>query len=242
MGRREWLTRAAPFGAALAAIYCLKRWASTATAEEPRWFLAPTTALVERLGAGHFLWVAGEGFLDAEARFRIVPACAGANFMAAVLLTAAARLAVTPVSFASRCIRSAAAVPLAWGVTVIVNALRITLAMALHRHPWWSPAVLAEAEAHQLIGIVVYAGALTVVDAVARRRSEPRTIGWRALVVPLGSYAFITLGLPALNGALSNPEFARHVALVAAGAAAILAFGTGIRILVPLTQRCRRTG
>jgi exosortase K len=237
MARRECLTLALPFGASLAAIYCLKRWASTATAEELRWLLTPTTALVERLGAGHFVWVPGEGYLDAEARFRIVPACAGVNFLAAVLLTAAVRLAAAPLSLAVRCIASVAAVSLAWGMTVVVNALRITVAMALHRHPWWSPAFLAEPEAHQLIGIVVYAGALTVLYATTRPRSEPQSAGWKALAVPLGCYAAITLGLPALNGALSNPEFARHVALVAGGAAAILAFGMGIQISLPSRHR-----
>jgi len=237
MGGREWLSRALPFGAGLAAIYCLKRWASTATAEELRWLLVPTTALVEKLGAGHFVWVAGEGHLDAEARFQIVPACAGVNFMAAVLLTVAARLAATPVSFVGRCIASVAAAPVAWGMTIVVNALRIVLAMALHQHPWWSPAFLAEAEAHQLLGILVYAGALSLLHAAVRWRWELPT--WTTLAVPLGCYGVITLGLPALNGALSRPDFGRHVALVAAGATAILAFGTAIRTLAPLTHRSR---
>ena len=237
MGRRERLSRGLLLAIALAGVYCLKRHASTATAEELRWLLTPTAALVEALGAGHFVWVAGDGYLDAEARFRIVPACAGVNFMAAILLTAGAGLAGTPASIRGRCAALLAAATAAWGVTVIVNALRITLAMALHQHPWWSPAFLAEAEAHQLLGILVYAGALSLLHAAVRWRWELPT--WTTLAVPLGCYGVITLGLPALNGALSRPDFGRHVALVAAGATAILAFGTAIRTLAPLTHRSR---
>jgi len=237
MGRRERLSRGLLLGISLAAVYCLKRHASTATAEELRWLLTPTAALVEALGAGHFVWVAGDGYLDAEARFRIVPACAGVNFMAAILLTAGAGLAGTPASIRGRCAALVAAVTAAWGVTVIVNALRITLAMALHQHPWWTSAFLSEADAHRMLGIVVYAGALSALYAAARRGLETPDRAWATAAIPLGCYAFITLGLPALNGALSRPDFARHAALVLTGAAAILAFGIAIR---SISLRLRR--
>ena len=174
MQRRELLTRALLIGTALAAVYGLKRHASTATAEDLRWLLTPTAALVGVARAGHFVWVPAEGYLDGEARFLIAPSCAGVNFLSATLLTAVAGVARSSAPAWVRWASLPAAAAVALSVTVIVNALRISLAISLHQHPWWTPVFLSEADAHQLLGITVYAGALTALYAAAHRGWEGR--------------------------------------------------------------------
>jgi len=58
------------------------------------------------------------------------------------------------------------------------------------------------------------------------------------LLVPLGCYAAVTLGLPALHGALARPDFLRHAGFVVVGIAMLV----GPALAFSLLTRLLRTG
>jgi hypothetical protein len=57
--------------------------------------------------------------------------------------------------------------------------------------------------------------------------TQVRRVRW--LTVPLAAYLLVTLGLPAANGAIGRPDFARHAAWVIGSCIAVL----GMFVLVP---------
>ena len=54
------------------------------------------------------------------------------------------------------------------------------------------------------------------------------------LLVPLGCYAAVTLGLPALHGALARPDFLRHAVFVVVGLATLLGPALAFSVLTRL--------
>jgi hypothetical protein len=114
----------------------------------------------------------------------------------------------------------------AYGVTVMVNALRIVLAVALHEGglAWgW----LSAERVHRLAGIVVYFVSLVGVHVVARHAAGQSHGGAGAasplLMAPLLSYGLVAVALPLANGALAaNPLlFAEHCAWIVVVTAAL---------------------
>ena len=68
----------------LAVLLCalgLKHFYSTASADELRWILAPTTVLVELLTGGSFAFESHAGYMSSDQRFLIAASCAGVNFL-----------------------------------------------------------------------------------------------------------------------------------------------------------------
>jgi len=63
----------------------LKVYYSTATPDELRWILAPTTALVELLSGRSFTFESYAGYMSSDHRFVIAVSCAGVNFADGVL-------------------------------------------------------------------------------------------------------------------------------------------------------------
>src|SRR5689334_5204226 len=59
----------------------LKFYYSTATPNELRWILAPTTALVELLSGRSFEFESFTGYMSSDHTFVIAVSCAGVNFL-----------------------------------------------------------------------------------------------------------------------------------------------------------------
>ncbi|HET6973341.1 MAG TPA: exosortase K, partial [Pyrinomonadaceae bacterium] len=164
MNRRRML-----WGAQLAIVLlcalALKQYYSTATANELRWILAPTTLIVELLSGRSFTFESYTGYMSSDRTFVIAVPCAGVNF----LITAFVMLALRRLwngrfeSVSWRMLPISAAT--AYVTTVIANAMRIVIALEIQSRAvevsW-----LTENQLHRLEGIVVYFGFLMLLFVV----------------------------------------------------------------------------
>jgi len=220
---RDLAERYAFVGVAFALAWLLKRHYSQASAEELRWILAPTTWLTSLFVSGEFVFQTGQGYLSREQSVLISPACAGVNFLVVALLSLMLGFSGRFCSLGQRGRWLAASVGLAYLATLLVNALRIGLSIAL-AHLAARVTGLTFQSVHRLLGIFVYlAGLLSLCltvqlwlssrypGEVGRARSAP---GNRALLWALGCYAAVTLLVPLLGGAAHQPEFWSHAAPV----------------------------
>jgi exosortase K len=147
--------------AAAAIVVAGKEYYRAASPADLRWILAPTAHAVTALGFGHFAFDAQLGYVDPGLNFAIAPACAGLHFaLAAFLALVIGGLAGT-VDARSTAKRLAFALAAAYVATVVVNTVRISIAVAMRRP-----------DLHQMEGTLVYLGGLVIVYAIARRRYE----------------------------------------------------------------------
>jgi exosortase K len=137
-------------GAVMAVVLAVKQAYSTASADQLRWILAPTTTLVEQLTGERFVFVPGEGYLSHQQHFLIAPACAGVNFLLAAFLTGALGFRRREGSPYTLLLLSALG---AYGASILANALRITVAFRLRGQ---AIAGLTPEEVHRFTGIGVY--------------------------------------------------------------------------------------
>jgi exosortase K len=209
--------------AALAAAYALKRFYSTASAADLRFVLAPTVWLVEVAGGHRFDWTSG-GYLSAELRFLVAPACAGVNFLIvafATLVLGFVRPARPARQNAAILLASAAA---AYATTLLANALRILIAIPLWTHRV-SVGGLSGARLHELAGAGVFLGVLLALHLAAHRLARAPAQAW----LPLLPYAGVVLGVPLVRGAHQRPEFWVHAGIVAGALLAAAVAGVAIR-------------
>lgn len=195
----------------------LKRFSAGASAADLRPLLAPTAWLVEAAGGHRFDWTAG-GYLSAEARFLVAPACAGVNFLLAAFgALVLGLLRPWRPAWQNACLLAASAAA-ACLATLFANALRILVAISLWAHGATLGGI-GGARLRELAGAVVFLGTLLAVYLAARRLARAPLDPW----VPLLPYAGLTLLVPLLRGAGGRPEFWAHAAVVgcALGAAAV---------------------
>lgn len=216
----------------LAAVIAGKQFYRTASADDLRFLLAPTAHLVSWLTGGHFSYEAGAGYADYKIGFIIAPPCAGMNFALAAFVTLVfgSLAAITgPRALATRLAIAAVSTYVA---TILINTIRISIAVAMHRgHLRFGD--LDRAEAHRLEGIVVYLGGLLLLFALARaiEAGKRRT----SFAIPIAAYLVITLGLPLANGAAARGEFVHHALLVVA------ACTIAVALLAAVAHTRRRT-
>src|SRR5215510_15997249 len=86
MNLRFTRTRITQCVVALASAFALKLHYSTASANQLRWILAPTTALVELVSGATFEFESYAGYISRERGFLIANSCAGVNFLIAAFL------------------------------------------------------------------------------------------------------------------------------------------------------------
>ena len=182
----------------------LKQYYSTATANELRWILAPTTLIVELLSGRSFVFESYTGYVSSDHTFVIAVPCAGVNF----LITAFVMLALRRLwngRFESVSWRFLPiSIVAAYMATVIANAMRIVIALEIQRRAvevsW-----LTENQLHRLEGIVVYFGFLMLLFVVMERK---------LLMFPVVIYYAMTLGVPLINGAFHRAGFWEHFGFV----------------------------
>lgn len=199
-------------GSALA----LKYHYSTASVNDLRWVLAPTTSLVEWVTGRHFVFESRAGYMSDDHTFLIAASCSGVNFLIISFLMLSlgkiSRVRVVgwqfvPVSFV-----------VAYLATLVANTTRIVAALSL---PNVETGWLSRDELHRVEGIVVYFGFLLLLFLV----SEKMASGSQALGVYVSAiasrskyllmiYYGVTLGIPLLRGSYREPEFLQHLLFV----------------------------
>ncbi|HEU4427689.1 MAG TPA: exosortase K [Myxococcota bacterium] len=210
---------AATLAVAFSASFALKAHYARASADELGFVLGPTAALVELLTGVAFEREPGAGFVSREHHYLIAPACAGLNYSIAAF-------AMLVLGFAGRIRRPArraawllAAAALACAATLIVNAVRIALALELREAG--SLSALGGASAHRLLGVAVYLGSLWALWACVERGFAERSPAWLAALLPLALYLGVTLLAPLLNGGHARAEFWAHAQAVLAASFAL---------------------
>ena len=124
---------------------------------------------------------------------------------------------------------------------VMINAVRISIAMWLAAHPV-TLSTLTAADIHRLEGIVVYFGGLLLLYEIVRRVDRGSPVFRYAL--PLGCYYLVTVGLPLANGAAQAGEaFLAHALIVLLVPPVVILFVWGIQVLFSrYPQRSVSTG
>lgn len=207
-----WLS----WGTAVLAAYGLKLHYSRASAEDLSWILAPTARAVGWLRGETLTLIPDTGWAPPDGSYVIAPACAGVSFLILVLTVSVLGFAHRLRSPGRRLSWWLASLAGAWGITVVVNTVRILAAVKLYsRNDLVGAIGLTPEQSHRLLGIVVYLGALWgvfwMLDRLATgRRSDLLTA---AVLVP-GAYLGMTLGVPILNGTLRGSRYAEHAMMV----------------------------
>jgi exosortase K len=191
--------KGAQFVAVLGCALALKAFYSTASADQLRWILAPTTVLVELVNGVSFEFESHAGYLSRERGFLIASSCAGVNFLiTAFLLLALGKLLRAPgKNIAWTFIPAAAAI--AYLVTLVANTTRIAIALQLRELPNGVYG-LNPVQLHRLEGIVIYFGFLLLLFVLSEHLSAAKqAVGLRQLWLPLLVYYAFMLGLPLAN-------------------------------------------
>lgn len=213
------------------AAFALKRHYATASAEQLGWVLAPTAALVECFTCIHFTLERGVGFMSESRDVVIAPACAGINYLVVAMLSLTfclLREVKTPARKACFVLSSVAA---AYGATLVVNATRISIGIAVARHlpPSWDA---LRDQVHRVEGVVVYLTSLWLLvlagGALIRGHggATPTSLFRRDVVTPLSFYLAVTIGVPLVRALEPTRGFILHattVGLVAGTLAALRA-------------------
>lgn len=219
----------------LAVALGVKQLFRSADVEDLLWILAPVARMVGGVLGFSFTYEAHSGFVNLERGLMIVPSCAGVNFMimawGVLAMAGLQRLS----AFWSRLGWLLAILPLAYGLTLGVNSLRILLSVHFYRldiyGDWLTPDRL-----HRVLGILiyfgvlcgVYKGALRALDRMSCRlvRSfmgqapDSRRAGLNA---PLFWYGLFAIGIPLARRAYRHqPNFWEHFLTVVLGCMVVL--------------------
>lgn len=215
------------WGAAVLAAYGLKLHYSRALAEDLAWILVPTARAVGWLRGETLTMIPGAGpggWMPPDGSYVIAPVCAGVNFMILVLAVSVLGFAHRLSSPGQRLSWWLASLLGAWGLTVVVNTVRILAAVELYRR---DPAIgLTPEQSHRLLGIVVYLGALWgVFQGLNRLITGQRADLLTAAILVPGAYLGMTLGVPILNGTFrdSGARYTEHAMMVSIVTMALLA-------------------
>jgi exosortase K len=146
----------------------LKRHYAAANADDLWWILSPVARLVGVMTRTNFALQPGEGYFSRDHLFLIEKSCAGINFLIAAfgMLTLALVHRVGS-SFSAARVLSVSLLA-SYSAAVLVNAVRIAIAMLLGAHPAALSAFSA-ADVHRVEGIVVYFGGLVLLHELVRR-------------------------------------------------------------------------
>ncbi|HJZ81383.1 MAG TPA: exosortase K [Pyrinomonadaceae bacterium] len=221
MNRRLKVERVAQLAVVLTSAIALKYFYSTASVNQLRWILAPTTFLVELITGERFQFEPFAGYINGNHTFVIAASCAGVNFLLTAFLMLAVRKFWRERSQKIKWRFLPATALVAYVVTVVTNTIRITTAMQL-RERHFAASWLSAGQLHRLEGIFVYFGFLLLLYVLSERMSEraldsmsaPRGSNLRWLGFPLFVYYTMTLGIPFVNGSFRHAGFWEHSAFV----------------------------
>lgn len=208
MKRRLISTWIAQSVVVLICAFTLKLYYSTASANQLRWILAPTTAFVELVNGASFEFESHAGYISRDRSFLIANSCAGVNFLITAFLMLSMRKLLSDPSKNIGWGFIPTTAMIAYLVTLVANTTRISVALSMERIPaevsWLNPYQL-----HRFEGIVIYFGFLLVLFMVSENMSSERTSGlFRQSFFPLLVYYATMLGIPLVNSAYRHrPDF-----------------------------------
>jgi exosortase K len=160
-------TRLVVLAVALLIAWALKRHYADARADDLLWILTPTTRIVGVVTGAAFTLQPGEGYFSRDHMFLIEKSCAGVNFMIAAFAMLVLALSHRVRSAISGASVLGASLVAGYSAAVVVNAVRIALAMWLAAHP--GALFIGAADVHRLEGITVYFGGLVLLYEVVQR-------------------------------------------------------------------------
>jgi exosortase K len=220
----------------------LKTHYSRADSGDLAWILGPTAWAVACLSGISFTYETGAGYVSQSHAVIIAPACAGVNFLIIAFLMAA----MLGIFRLNRRLPKAGWIAFSlaagFGLTVLVNALRIILAMALYQadiYAGW----LTHAAVHRMLGIGIYLSALYAYfyllqhmlsqtgaagQVFASPGNGPKPVFSLHSLLPVAIYLGMTVMVPLLNrpASIRRPEFIIHITVVLAAGIMVYA---GIR-------------
>ena len=161
-------TRALVLALAALIAWSLKGHYSSARADDLWWILSPTARLVGATTGATFVMQSGEGFFSRERLFLIEKSCAGVNFMIAAFVMLVVALVPRARSALSAGQTLGVSLLASYSAAVLVNTLRIIVAMWLAAHPAALSAFSA-ADIHRVEGIAVYFGGLVLLYELVQR-------------------------------------------------------------------------
>jgi exosortase K len=211
MKRRITWNRIAQCVVVLVCAYALKLHYSTASADQLRWILAPTTACVELVSGASFEFEPHAGYISADRSFLIAASCAGVNFLITAFLMLVGKKLLSDRSKEVAWGFIAASGLTAYLVTLVANTTRIVIAMPLGRMTaesgWLNPS-----QVHRVEGILIYFGFLMLLFVVSETTgSAESSHSLRRSLFPLLVYYATALGIPLANGAYrQGAEFREH--------------------------------
>jgi len=233
----------------LSLAFGLKAYYSTATVDQLKWILTPTTRLVEFVSGRTFEFEAHAGYMSSDHRFLIAASCAGVNF----LLTAFLMLSLARVWEQRKTEHHdkrrfcgwgflPSAIAFAYVTTIVANTVRIALALQMQQTPVRDAWMNAN-QLHRLEGILVYFGFLLLLFVITQKRlTEARSI-LRLCWFPLSIYYATTIGLPLFNGALGrNKDAFEHLLVVLVVPLVILLCGSVFRYAVGQVTNLKSIG
>jgi exosortase K len=146
----------------------LKRHYADARPEDLWWILSPTARVVSVMTGATFTLEPGEGYLSRDRLFLIEKACAGVNFIIAAFGMLVVLLLQRVGSAVSGLRLLGVSLLASYAAAVVVNSVRIGVAMRLADHPI-APSMFTASDVHRIEGIVVYFGGLVLLHEIVRR-------------------------------------------------------------------------
>jgi exosortase K len=146
----------------------MKRYYTIARADDLRWILSPTAQVVGAMTGTALGWQPQEGYFSRDRLFLIEKSCTGINFMVAAfgMLTFALLHRAGSGRSAARVL--SVSLLASYLAVVLVNAVRIAIAIWLAAHPV-ATSTFSAAGVHRVEGIVVYFGGLVLLYELAQR-------------------------------------------------------------------------
>ena len=209
--KRQLLQNILLCSAALGMAWGLKYHYSVAHAQNLKWILSPTAAMVKWIMGNSFYFQVDTGYINHDLRIIIAPACAGVNFLITAFGMSAFCGIFRLTGFSTQCFWLAGSAVGAYAATISVNAVRIWISIAtisadIHT-AWFTPQ-----RVHRMSGIVIYFFFLSVfyhiiqniIDHIqvrkhAQKQKSEKHTSTPAGIVPLVFYWSIAIGIPCLN-------------------------------------------
>jgi exosortase K len=154
--------------AAVLIAFGMKRHYATAGPDDLRWILSPTAHVVGAMTHTTFALQRQEGYFARDRLFLIEKSCAGINFMVAAFAMLMLALLHRVGSGVSAARVLGVCLLASYSAAVLVNAVRIAIAMWLAAHPL-ALSTFSAADVHRFEGIAVYFGGLVLLYELAQR-------------------------------------------------------------------------
>ena len=222
-------------------LYLIKWWYSHASLEQMQWIMLPLAKLLGIFLPGSFeLQVSGE-WLHADLGIILVKGCSGMSFFMMSFAAYAFVFFVQQSQVSKEILFNSAkitvyAIAAAWLTTLIVNVLRVLLAMSFISNPVlvdWTG--LSDESLHRLAGLLVYFSALFLQMRIATIINEKEAYLTSAVIM-----VAMLIFIPLLTGNAFNDleKFTRHcVTLISF----ISLFGLSLTLIMGKKLRTQRT-